>query len=67
MMPDERDPRRDPQPGDVVDVECEIREIVAIRLDGGVRWKSWWSGASCKLATWRRWAKRGEVVRRCES
>ena len=67
-MADDRDPRVDPQPGDVVQVRNDKRRVIALfpTAPSGtvVSWRSPWNNATCLVRTWRRWAKCGEVVSR---
>jgi hypothetical protein len=65
-----RDPRIDPQPGDVVrvllrvhDSLYETRTVEGPLLPNGLQWQSETHHGVCMFRTWRRWAKRGEVVR----
>lgn len=61
----ERDPRRDPMPGDVVGrrqvvsvVGCEFTTN-PVRVDWVVTCSNW---GSCSLASWRKWARNAEVI-----
>lgn len=66
-----RDPRIDPQPGDVLRVLLnvtgdlwEVRTVEYPLLPNGLQWQSETRHGVCMFSTWRRWARRAEVVRR---
>lgn len=68
-----RDPRIDPQPGDIVAVPWgnpadgvwEQRMVEDPLLPNGLSWRSdTWRHGVCQFKTWRRWAKSGKVVHR---
>ncbi len=56
------DPLRNPRPGDVVMVGRKLRTVVNPAFDGRVWWEDRNGDHSCSLATWRRWARNGEVL-----
>ena len=63
-MDTERDPRIDPQPGDVLIRNCNIRTVEELLPNGLV----WSSGGRfiCMFKTWRRWAKTATVERKAD-
>ena len=69
-MPDERDPRMDPSPGDVIVREtCNSitrRVVYNVRGTTIIYRRGEYQGNVC-LATWRSWARNAEVVRRSEN
>lgn len=56
-----RDPRVDPQPGDVLRVGNEERTIEEL-YPNGLAWFSATHHGVCMLRTFRKWAKTAEVV-----
>jgi hypothetical protein len=66
-----RDPLVDPLPGDVVKVPWgnpgddvwETRTVEDPLLPNGLQWHSDTHHGICMFSTWRRWAKRGVVVK----
>lgn len=74
-----RDPRKDPQPGDILKKVARnrgLRRHLLRRVTYGVcEWKGWMNavrytdGVSdkyCLLPAWRRWAKSAEVIETVE-
>ena len=74
LVPD-RDPRKDPLPGDAVLViyttRGQTRNVIAVRKDR-IRWREDTfnfrsrKSSSCSLKTWRYWARNGIVLRRSD-
>ena len=50
-----RDPKRDPQPGDVVCVGFDCRTVVAITPGGAIRYQGDRHQGLCSLVMWRVW------------
>ena len=72
-MPTERDPRKDPRPGDIVSQgrifngKRASKRVVVLRAPDNLTYESS-SGLNrtCKLDTWKEWARGAEIVTRGE-
>jgi hypothetical protein len=50
-----RDPKRDPQPGDVVCVGFDCRSVLGITHGGAIHYRGDRHEGMCGLAMWRAW------------
>jgi hypothetical protein len=59
----DRDPKRDPLPGDVVCVGFACRTVTAITAGGAIRYRGDRHDGMCSLGMWRVWCKGSAAYR----
>lgn len=57
----ERDPRKDPRPGDLLSYKGRTRNVYYVGLDGTVFYDTKTTSKECTKSTWARWAKKDGV------